>query len=69
MWDELEKTKLKKEELQQARIKNKTQAFKVLNTKLEQLLTNAQDLLDQIYHLNERLVKESIQPIQLNTYL
>ncbi len=69
MWDELEKTKLKKEELQKARIKNKTQAFKVLNTKLEQLLTNAQDLLDQIYHLNERLVKESIQPIQLNTYL
>ena len=63
MWDELEKTKLKKEELQKARIKNKTQAFKVLNTKLEQLLTNAQDLLDQIYHLNERLVKESIQPI------
>ncbi len=60
MWDELEKTKLKKEELQKARIKNKTQAFKVLNTKLEQLLTNAQDLLDQIYHLNERLVKESI---------
>jgi hypothetical protein len=63
MWDELEKTKLKKEELQKARIKNKTQAFKVLNTKLEQLLTNAQDLLDQIYHLNEQLVKETIQPI------
>jgi len=62
MWDELEKTKLKKEELQKARIKNKTQAFKVLNTKLEQLLTNAQDLLDQIYHLNEQLVKETIQP-------
>jgi predicted transcriptional regulator len=63
MWDDLEKTKLKKEELQKARIKNKTQAFKVLNTKLEQLLTNAQDLLDQIYHLNEQLVKETIQPI------